>query len=478
MKTMSRVLICTALMCVLVLPAAASGKQEASTEGERPTITMVADLSNNWRIVGGEDEFEKTIEEKFNVDLELIAPPHNSYLDKIQVLLTSGDIPDVFQIQQSYDKVPNYAVRGMIKAIGDQVAGNANLRNMPDVLFEQNIVNGEIYGIPMSANRSQVYWVRKDILDAHGARVPQTTEEFITEMSKLPDDIIPLVMPKWADNQQLNFNAFDAYMYLAQDENGKWYDGIQAPEAKEAMMWLKELYDREILDPLFPTNENSNMREKMYADKGAAANYWSFYYSFFMSQTQNPNAEYVPIYGLNGKGAANAGVSDSWVLGKDAENAELIADIIGYLTATVEGQVLWHIGKEGFHYEVNEDGYIEFTERAKEGNAKLNLVALIESTVSIDLDNLDFKIPEEDARYLPKTIEYFRKSLDNLGPKYNAPAGKSTIWDRNQTAYRDQVNELVIKVISSSTEYEEAMKSYRNFWNSIKGDEMLEQLNQ
>lgn len=478
MRRMTRLLISFVLLLAFSLPLMASGSQEEPEQEQQARITMVADLPSNWRMVGGVAEFERTIEEKFNVDLELIAPPHNSYLEKIQVLLTSGDVPDLFQIQQSYDKIPNYAARGMIAPLTQQIAENPNLQQIPAALFEQNTVDGEIYGVPLSTTRAQVYWVREDLLQQYGAEVPTTTDEFIAEMSKLPDGIIPLVMPKWPDNQQLNFNAFGAYMYLAQDEAGNWHDGIQTPEAEEAMMWIKELYDREILDPLFPTNENSTMREKMYASNGAAANYWSFYYTYFMSRTEDPDAEYVPIYGLNGGGSANSGISDSWAFGKDISHPDKVAEIVGYLTGTVEGLTLWHIGKEGFQYTVNDDGYIEFTEAAQEGNASLNFLPLIEAPIAVDLEKLPFDIPVEDGRYLPRTIEIMRESVENLGPQYSVPAGRSRIWDRNQTAYRDQVNELVIKVVTGSQSYEDAMASYRNFWRSINGDEMLAQLNQ
>ena len=52
------------------------------------------------------EAFKRRIEEKTNTQIEMIAPPASDYQDRLNVLLTSGEIPDIYVVQAAQDNIP------------------------------------------------------------------------------------------------------------------------------------------------------------------------------------------------------------------------------------------------------------------------------------------------------------------------------------------------------------------------------------
>jgi len=51
------------------------------------------------------------------------------------------------------------------------------------------------------------------------------------------------------------------------------------------------------------------------------------------------------------------------------------------------------------------------------------------------------------------------------------------LYDKNLAVYKKKIDEISSKIIMGSVTIEEGFSEYENFWKSINGDSMLEQLN-
>lgn len=420
---------------------------------------------------------KELINKELNVDLELVTVPHNTYSDKIKLMLSSNEQMDAFLVQAATNSVPIFANQGKLKAVDEYQKLSKNQYGDSFKPFE---LKGKTYAIGSSKPTAQVLWFRKDILDKNGVKLPTTTDEFYTEMSKLKGKVIPLTFPKWVGNFQYFLNSFGGFTGLAIDKNGKVYDGFVTDETKQGLTYLKKLYAEGILDKEFITNENSTMREKYQGGKAASSVYWEYYYGSYQADSKkvDPNADSVAVpllKGPNGKGGAlNAGVTDAYALSVNAKEPKKAVEFIEWLYYTNAGYKLRSFGVEGVTY-TNTNGDITFNELGQTLKLGVNISGYINS---LSNEKLDFKFPADVAPYLEKGAQIKSDTMKNLGPLYVIPAGKSDTYDKRVVPeYSKKVEELMTKVIMGSLTLDDAYKQYATFWKSIDGDKALEELN-
>jgi putative aldouronate transport system substrate-binding protein len=427
------------------------------------------------------DEVKKVIEEKTNTKLELTVPPHNTYPDKLNVLMMSGDIPDVFLVQSATTNIPSYAAKGSLLALDDLIKKNTTLSQYDTSLFSSLKSQGKIYGIPLARPQTQVILARKDILDANGAKVPTTTDEFYNEMKKLVSTgIVPLTFPKWVGNFQYFYDSFGAYYGFAQNESGKWYDGFNTQEMKDSLTYLAKLYKDGILDKEFSTNENAKMREKQWAGKAASSVYWTSYLMTYdlESKKQDPNASNIVIpmlKGPSGKGGAmNAGVTDAMAVSAKSKNPEAAVSVAAWLGGTMEGFVTQRNGVKGKHYTIGADGVAVTTPEAEKTGYKFDAGTILSTYAK---GTPEFKFDAASQKAYEANLKAFDEVDKVTGPKYSVPSGKSDLYDKNQASYGKKLDELSTKVIMGSMDLNSMYKEYETFFKSITGDKILEELN-
>lgn len=485
-----RRLVVSAVICVMAFTMLNGCNRNNETDkdaDERVKLTFCMSQTG-W---GGEavdpelmKEVEKVIEEKTNTDLEIIAPPQSSYNDKLNVMLTSK-IPDIFAVRKATDTLQVMAARGYTMQLDGLLNKTPEITSMVgDKFMEYVKVDGQIHGIPMYLPLSKVIWLRKDVMDKYGVNLSSTptTEEFYNEMKKLTGSgVIPFTFPKFLDNLPYFFNPFGAYYGIGKDENGKYYDGFNTPQAKEALAYIAKLYQEKIWDQEFLTNENATIRERLFSGKAAATIDYYNRYIYYSTESVRVNAgtEFVPVYELKGPngdgGNLNEAIQDVLAISSKCKNPEKALEVIKYYLYTVEGIKLRTLGVEGKHYSI-ENGVIQATERAKNSGYKCSINQFFLYYPKID--DFGFKWDETTEKYLPQQLKHNEEAKKHLGPKYLVPGGKSDLYDRNLSAYKKKIDEIASKIIMGVTTIENGYADYEAFWKSISGDEMLRQLNQ
>jgi putative aldouronate transport system substrate-binding protein len=429
------------------------------------------------------NEVKSAFEKGTNTTIEMVAPPHNDYPNKLNVLLNSGDVPDVFQVTKAMDNVPNYVVKGYVASIDDYVKNSKVVSPEQKKYFDNFLIDGKYYGVPRDTPMSKVIWFRKDKLDAAGVKLSElpTTDEFYTEMKKLIGKVdVPFSLPKWIDNLQFFYNSFGGYAGVLPDKDGKYYDGFNTKETKEAITYLAKLYKDGILDKEFITTENAKMREMLIAGTSASnVDYYNRYVYYAPSSAKsNSQTEFQVAYGLKGptgkSGNLNEAIQDAIVVSAKSKNVERAYKLAEYISFNKDGVKAAKLGVEGKHYTVS-NGVRTISEKATNSGYTNTAEGFLTSHAPMDC--LNFKWDVDTEKYLPRQIEIQKENLNHLGPKIVIPAGKSMIYNNNLAGYKQKMEETATKIILGTASLEDAFKDYEAYWKSINGEEMLKQLN-
>lgn len=465
----------------------AAGSSQQGQSDEKIQLTLCS--PDNTFGLSTDSELQQAVidmlEEKADVEINAIIPPISSYNEKLETMISGGDVPDVFYVSQAMTRLPNYIARGRVLPLNDYISNSEALSIIDQDMFDVLAVDGQIYHVPYVMPKMKVLFLRKDIMDEYGINLSNTptTEEFKTEMMKLNGTgIIPLSLPKFIDNLQFFMNSFGAYAGIYQNGNGEYVDGFQEPQMIDALEYLRDLYESGVIDQEFITTENATMREYVYTGKAASDLEYTTNYSTYQKESANAGneSEIFPIYclyGPEGEGSClNESVQIAYCISADCENPDKAFQLIETLIADPEMYpAFFNIGVERAHYIVNDQGYLEPTEKAANSGYAPKYSYLYDSF--IPEFNMSFKLDPEIENSLPEQKEIIDKANAVKGPKYMLPSGKSTMYDECAASITSTWQEIVSQVILGSVTVEEGMENYRNFWNSIDGDAMLEELN-
>lgn len=432
--------------------------------------------------------YVKSIEEATNTKIKMNAPTHTDFNDKLAALMSSGTYPDVIRPQQAWDTVVQYATRGYLIPLTDYIKNDTRFK---DFLADSDLsiyqMGNDIYGIPTNLGNCKIFWFRQDMIDKYGLKVgdTMTTDEFVTEMKKVnQSEIIPLCIPKWIVNFQIYYNFFGAYGGLKKDENGKWIDGIQTQEMKDALTWLKEIYDLGLVDKEFITNQNADMREKFYSGKAVAMVDYSTYYLNIKNNSEGAGAPTtgVPVYTLvgpkGGKGNVNESGNEAFSITNKAKNVDACLDVIHWILFEKQGILNASFGLENVHYTI-ENGVLTSTEAAKAAGYNFSVTGLGTAFVPIDVTTLPFSFDGVKNEDLTRSNSIVATSLksDYLGPMIKVPGGASPIYDEIASTYNDTLYELAAAVMMSTKTLDQAYADYEQWFKSVNGEGMLAELN-
>lgn len=423
----------------------------------------------------------KKYEEKTSTKINAIIPPQGSYKEKLNVLISSGDIPDVLRIMQAMSFIPGYASRGILAPLDQYIEKSPLLSSIDKSYYEYINFDGKKYFIPRNHPQTKNLWIRKDAVDKFGIKLSSspTTEEFYTEMKKVTG-MIPFTFPKFIDNFRFFYNAFGVFDGIYKDSTGKFVDGFSVPETKEALTYIKKLYADGIIDKEFITNENNAMREKLSNGKAAVDIDYINRYAFYLGESKKFKVEtdFSPIQTLVGpkgkKGNLNEAIQDGLSVSAKSKNIQRAVDFIEYVYRTEEGSIINNIGLKDMHYSID-NGVGKPMEKAVNSGYSWNPGFVI-SYIG-DVKNLGFKWDEATEKAMPQQLKLFDESKKFNGFNYAVPAGISDEHDKVAPSIKKTREEIATKVVLGSVSVDDGMKEYEKFWKSINGDNILKELN-
>lgn len=213
------------------------------------------------------NDFTKFLEEKTGIIMNFQTGGRDDWKDKLNMLLQSGDYPDIiFGVSPDLAK---YGVKEEMIIPLDEYLTEENVPNYLKMMEQYGLdmtreADGKIYSL---ANINVCYhcqygrkmWVNKRYLDEMGCEIPTTTDEFYDVCAKFieykPNGIaVAGAAQGWYSRMQ--DWLIDAFVLMphksqtlvvrdavAADKDGKMVCVATDDRYKEAMKWIKSLYD-------------------------------------------------------------------------------------------------------------------------------------------------------------------------------------------------------------------------------------------
>lgn len=333
-----------------------SGKFHVSKDaGKRMTISIVANSQGSTFPDGTDEnhnEYLDYIEQNTNLDIKVTLPPLDGYDDKLNVMMSSGDLPDMLNAPNPSWFI-NYVNRNALMPLDDVIEryGPELKERIPQEAWENVTVNGHIYAVPSlnEVKGAEIMYVRKDWLDRLGLQPPRTLDEYYKVMKAFaerdPDgngknDTIGFAILERLGRTAPIFGAFGTQIMQSAwyERDGRLVAGATLPETKEALAFLAKLYEEKLLDPLFPVNKSANFQEKIASGKvGLFSAAWSDTRGpIEASRKKDPNAVWIPLefpVGPNGsKGTYDMSLVRSYnVIPATSTNAEGVIRFLNFI---------------------------------------------------------------------------------------------------------------------------------------------------
>jgi len=178
---MTKKLIGVLLLAAMLLSVSAGCAKEgtASPDG---VVEITAVLQLNPEIVLDDNPVVKLIEEKLNIRLLIEAPPQEGYGDRVKMLVSTGDMPDLVHYGADI-YATQWAQEGLLLDLTDKIASYPNLsRNISEEQYGDCVFlsDGKVYGVPRPNSYDKWgFLINAKWLEAVGMEAPTTVDEFV-----------------------------------------------------------------------------------------------------------------------------------------------------------------------------------------------------------------------------------------------------------------------------------------------------------
>lgn len=420
---------------------------------------------------GADNVVIKEIEKRTNTKLTITWVSPNSYNEKVNVTLASGDIPDITFIGDNFaPNVRSMAAKGAFWELGKYIDAYPNLKGYPKEAWDNTrYQDGKIYAIPrVRGLDGGMVSVRKDWLDKLNLKVPQTMDDLYNVMKAFtnsdPDgngkaDTVGMAGNIASDG--IGLGSFNAILNTFQnasdgwkvDGSGKLINMTTDPSTKEGIAWLRKAYSEGLIHKDFATLKNSQGREAVMAGKAGVA-FEAVSAAWVLTEgirKNDPKGDMLPLVSLsnpsgakyNGKGTGYSGV---FVIPKTVPEAKLkkLLAFIDY-GASDEGYELAAYGFKDVHFTKNGEFYQQ-TEQATKDIVSTSAFGQIFTKYN--------KYIYATAPNIP--VDYYNRSkgiIDEIG-KISLSNPSLSLYSETWTKYRNEfvkkTTDLQVKIILGS----------------------------
>ncbi|MDT4761049.1 extracellular solute-binding protein [Sphaerochaeta sp. PS] len=408
-KGKKHVVLIVLLLLLVIVNLGAQAKSETTKKGTTVTVTPVGtypvvtepvsltfltlqpvfieDLNTN--------RFAKYWNEKTGVNIKWETIPRDAVKEKLNIILASGDYPDVFFGLGSQEQgigVSQEMTYGVqehmfmpLNNLIDQYMPNLSklLEERPGSRQFLTAPDGNIYGLPdfnecYHCSMSQKMWIYEPWLDALGLKMPTTTEEFhhVLTAFKTMDpngngkaDEIPLAgaISGWNNNlETFLLNSFTYTNLVASlDANvntaiGFYRDGntiktmVNTSEYQDALRYLAKLYHEGLVYPASFSQDSDQLTQLVEGPEqpivGVVAGGYGGMFSIVGGERYRNYKPMAPLKGPKGAQFSRfflqAPVIGNVAISKDCKNPAVVARMIDFLY-TDEGTLMSNYGFEG-----------------------------------------------------------------------------------------------------------------------------------
>lgn len=339
-------------------------------------MTVKAAIFGAPNFVLEENRFFKRMEELTNIHFDMEVIPASTYTEKKNLLLASGEYPEVF-IKANFTKADEmlYGSQGILLSLEkliDDYAPNltAVMSSNPDVRRTITTPEGHIYSFPTVKRKAaaSLLFVNNVWLQNLSLKNPTNPEEFYTILKAFKEndpnkngkkDEIPLSLTGvnkikfMANNWGLLMGVNDVFV-----SDGKVLHGPTQAQFKEALTYFRKLYAEGLLDKETFTQNGQQLQAKGQAQDQQLGVILDL--APFSVVGAERDTDFVPVnpFPYNGEQIilGNTGVNaGTFVITNKCKNPEVLVRWADYLYSE-EGGIQARMGKEGEEYKMNSDG--------------------------------------------------------------------------------------------------------------------------
>ncbi|MBP3953356.1 extracellular solute-binding protein [Bacillus suaedae] len=494
-KRFSRKKVVTPILSVMLLSAlVACSSDESSSENEKedskPEIRIMTTAytpdppAEDSPALLALEEFTDT-----NITMNWVL--NSAYPDKLNITMSSGDLPDVMMIPS---KMPSFvsAVRdGAFWDLGPYLKDYPNLSQANEITLQNSAIDGKIYGIYRARPLGRLgVTIRKDWLNSVGLEIPETIDEFYEVLKAFKendpdgngqDDTYGMVISKYTgpfDIMQIWFGAPNKW---GEAEDGTLQPDFMTEEYRNALAFFKKLYDEELINEDFAVMDPQKWGDPLIngeagvivdvLDRGRRADE-------DMVKANPDLTEPIDIFGAveGPKGLRSlptSGYSGMLAIPKSSvETEEELKQVLTFLDKLneEEAQILAYNGVEGRHFELQDGNLVSLAE----GNQ-----ALINEFT--DINQFLMGIPED--RFIKPPMSPVRekeqvilKENEEIVVPNPAESLLSEVYAQKGQQLDNIINDARIKFIVGQIDeagFDEAIE----LWRTTGGDDYIEEIN-
>jgi putative aldouronate transport system substrate-binding protein len=313
------------------------------------------------------------------VQLEFRYYPWDAWDQKINIMLSTGEKFDAFQVMNDRVSLSNYASRGALADITPFMKefGQNILAVCPEIMMKSGQVGGKQFAIP-------AYWVesaldpeltlRKDILTKFGLEVPtsfaQLTAVFEAVMGKwegVQKPYIPIIGSNSArfglasmEYEEWPYVIYDKVFFVGQDGVVKNFFETEVfkRDCANAQLW----YEKGLISPDVLTTTSDQLNNQLssgdwFVHPGTIGditmvqnNYPDITVNDFISITFNPDKPRIRPYGTRNMNAVPL----------SSEHPEAVVKLFNWVYANQDNYDLFMYGREGVDYEKVDEQKIKY----------------------------------------------------------------------------------------------------------------------
>lgn len=379
------------LLSMLLIALLALGIAAPSVAEEAPMkISMLfpdnatMPFTEDWLVI-------KETEKRLNVELEYVVVPFSDYSEKVQLMMTSGDAPDVIMYADTSSPMyRQFALNGSFVSIDDYDTPNFDARvaewNLTEAVDAIRLADGKLYQMP--SLYSQSFYdggliLRDDLLEKYGLEAPKTYDDLYNVMKVFkendpesyplttlirPSVLYRMTMPSYGISLAAN-SSTGSHVLSWDYENKEYFAGAIHDGFKQYVGDLAKWYAEGLIDPEYIDNPSDLWSSKM--STGFSSVTYA-YYDQIGGLLANSEIEgisfnmYPPLVGPGGahhqpKSRTGYAVMFPSTAAKRDDFAELVLKVDDMFFSE-EGAILSCLGVEGETFNYAEDGSIEFTD--------------------------------------------------------------------------------------------------------------------
>ncbi|NLC67451.1 MAG: extracellular solute-binding protein [Clostridiaceae bacterium] len=221
-----------------------------------------------------DNPFLNIIEKAANVDLEMIQPVYADFQTKFNLMMASGEIPDIVHCWFHSD-IDKYGAEGAFLDWEPLVQKSAILSKIynKDMLDMSRTSDGKVYKLYTLGNDNpNGTYARLDLIqEVWGDKMPITPNDWYDVMKKVKEkypDSVPLSSGGGFMMMDMFFKAFGAQVdgngvKLQTTDDNKYIWAFEYPKMKDAILFHRKLYEEGLLDKTFITNTSAEFTNRI-----------------------------------------------------------------------------------------------------------------------------------------------------------------------------------------------------------------------